>query len=676
MKLILKQVVIQNFMSIGNATIDFSDSGSILVRGIVQNSTASDSNGAGKSSIVESINWCLFDDTIKGISKDDIVNDKIGKDCFVRLTGTMDDKPFEITRYRKHKTEKNRIVFIYNEQDISDSTDTKTNASIERIFGMNFKDFQTNIIFSNDSMKFLELGDTARKEIFDSIVKSDLYEKCIDKTKEKLKALETEFNKLNIEKEKAISILDDGQKRIDSYTKLSDDFETQRVKKLFEIEQKIDSLNNELSAFTLENYEQSKQQLMIEKGQILTERDSLIDNNKTNELLSQITTLKDKISLYKTESYKIQANQIANQKDIDRIQSEITKNDEKIKSTQTSIDKNECPLCKQSIKNDIKHIEVEINTLKMENQNKTLSIATSNKSIVEQQAKLDEIVINAKAAQVEVKILEESLEVQKTTITNLTKSFDSRLDNISNQLMTLNEQNGKIELLKQKLKTENESKQKEFDAKNTYLSLIEQDKDTIRDNQRKLIETENAIYNLNIDKYKYWLNGFKKIKGLLISTITPIMNEKAADYSAILTNSEFTLSFITQKENKDGSFKDVFEVEISRKDGGSNYKALSSGEKRRVDLITIFVLDELKRMNCIHDINVRFYDEIFDGLDNMGSEKAINLLNDIAIDKEIYVISHKDDLKDLFGKSITIIKNNGISSILKENIPIEMKGKQ
>jgi DNA repair exonuclease SbcCD ATPase subunit len=141
------------------------------------------------------------------------------------------------------------------------------------------------------------------------------------------------------------------------------------------------------------------------------------------------------------------------------------------------------------------------------------------------------------------------------------------------------------------------------------------------------------------------------------------MNEKAAEYSNILTNGEFNIEFITQKKNKDDTIKEVFDVSVSRKNGGQKYESLSSGEKRRVDLIIVFVLDELKRVNCLHNINVRFYDEVFDTVDELGTEKIIGLLNVISEKKQIFVVTHRNNMKDLFKNSITILKKRGFSEL-------------
>ena len=63
--------------------------------------------------------------------------------------------------------------------------------------------------------------------------------------------------------------------------------------------------------------------------------------------------------------------------------------------------------------------------------------------------------------------------------------------------------------------------------------------------------------------------------------------------------------------------------------------------------------------------NIALYDECFDGLDIIGCENVITLLKDrLKTVGTIFVITHNENLKPLFEKSIKVVKENGVSKII------------
>ena len=85
MNIKFNKINIQNFLSIGEASIDFSNNGYTLVKGFNNNKDdLATSNGSGKSSLFEAICWCLTGETIRGI-KSDISNINTDDGAYVEL---------------------------------------------------------------------------------------------------------------------------------------------------------------------------------------------------------------------------------------------------------------------------------------------------------------------------------------------------------------------------------------------------------------------------------------------------------------------------------------------------------------------------------------------------------------------------------------------------------------
>lgn len=74
------------------------------------------------------------------------------------------------------------------------------------------------------------------------------------------------------------------------------------------------------------------------------------------------------------------------------------------------------------------------------------------------------------------------------------------------------------------------------------------------------------------------------------------------------------------------------------------YKASSQGERRRVDVALILALAEVGRAVQGRSRGTLFFDEVFDALDRRGVEQVIEVINELAIDRCVVVISHNPDL--------------------------------
>jgi DNA repair exonuclease SbcCD ATPase subunit len=56
-------------------------------------------------------------------------------------------------------------------------------------------------------------------------------------------------------------------------------------------------------------------------------------------------------------------------------------------------------------------------------------------------------------------------------------------------------------------------------------------------------------------------------------------------------------------------------------------------------------------------------DEPFDGMDAVSRSRAIELLNEIASAKQIFIIDHASETKSMFSRVVRVEKHNGISTV-------------
>jgi DNA repair exonuclease SbcCD ATPase subunit len=150
----------------------------------------------------------------------------------------------------------------------------------------------------------------------------------------------------------------------------------------------------------------------------------------------------------------------------------------------------------------------------------------------------------------------------------------------------------------------------------------------------------------------------------MLDYITPILNDRAKYYAELLTNGELMVSFSTKSTLKSGQEKDKFAIACQQAHGADSYKGSSAGERARADLVIAMALGDLAQFRTAKQLPWRFLDEPFESIDRSGTEAIVRLLNDQKTRyRTVFVVTHKPDFKELFSQQITIIKENGISTL-------------
>ena len=98
-------------------------------------------------------------------------------------------------------------------------------------------------------------------------------------------------------------------------------------------------------------------------------------------------------------------------------------------------------------------------------------------------------------------------------------------------------------------------------------------------------------------------------------------------------------------ERKSGGMSDAIGVTVLGFGGGLGYKAASGGERRRLDLAVTLALADVAAAAHGGRRGTLFADEAFDALDEAGIAAAARIVEELARDRCVVVISHSDDLK-------------------------------
>lgn len=165
MNLQFKHINIKEFLSVGEIDLDLQNRGPSLVRGINNYEPKLESNGSGKSSIFDSIIWCLTGYTTRNVSK--VSNENTDNGACVSLELSIDNHDYEITRCENPKT----LVITKDREDISGTTYTKSQSVLDSEFGWVNYDILISIIVLSQGLpgRFTSLKPRDRKSRLESL---------------------------------------------------------------------------------------------------------------------------------------------------------------------------------------------------------------------------------------------------------------------------------------------------------------------------------------------------------------------------------------------------------------------------------------------------------------------------------------------------------------------------
>jgi DNA repair exonuclease SbcCD ATPase subunit len=189
--------------------------------------------------------------------------------------------------------------------------------------------------------------------------------------------------------------------------------------------------------------------------------------------------------------------------------------------------------------------------------------------------------------------------------------------------------------------------------------------DRVEDNTNKIKETQSrldeSIREKNkLLKHKEVLDSASVllkdsgIKTKIIKQYIPKMNKLINKY---LASMDFFVNF-----ELDENFNETIK---SRHRDVFTYDSFSEGEKLRIDLALLFTWRAIAKMRNSASTNLLIMDEIFDSsLDASGTDEFLKIIETLAKDTNIFIISHKGDaLYEKFHSVVKFEKHNNFSRI-------------
>ena len=154
--------------------------------------------------------------------------------------------------------------------------------------------------------------------------------------------------------------------------------------------------------------------------------------------------------------------------------------------------------------------------------------------------------------------------------------------------------------------------------------------------------------------------GRQGVQAMLIETVIPRLEEEGNYLLGQMTDNRMHLKLETQRERRSGRGEPIETLEINVSDelGPRSYEMYSGGEAFRVNLALRIALSKVLALRMGAPLPTLFIDEGFGTQDGAGRERILDVISSIQHDfDKIIVITHLEDLKDMFPVRIEVLKN-------------------
>jgi DNA repair protein SbcC/Rad50 len=174
------------------------------------------------------------------------------------------------------------------------------------------------------------------------------------------------------------------------------------------------------------------------------------------------------------------------------------------------------------------------------------------------------------------------------------------------------------------------------------------------------LEEEQSIYQELASAF-----GRQGVQAMLIETVVPRLEEEANRLLGRMTDNRMHVKLETQRERSTGRGepRETLDINVSDELGPRSYEMYSGGEAFRVNLALRIALSRVLAQRMGAPLPTLFIDEGFGTQDAAGRERILDVISAIQEDfDKIIVITHLDDLKDMFPVRIEVHKDGNGST--------------
>ena len=708
--MLLQRLRLHNFLIFDEVDLDLRDVklASIIGQHVVDRRR---SNGSGKSALVESIYYALFDQT-RSKSKLGIV--RTGqKQCNVELEFRVGAHDIRVNRTRSSDGTSSAKIWV--DGRLAGDKIKTVNDVIEQRLGIDGDLFQLIYFFKqNDQFGFAEANPSDRKNVLAKVFKMDALAKCQELAKERRKDAEASV----LRAQGACEALRSRLSALPSYQQLQEQVLATSANLACALQIQHDyaeigditdqSLNDFGKSYDEFKLEADKDRIDIERlSAEITKHSNAIarlqastqsDTAQMQQLVQRIQTLEKK----QKESEDVGKLTL----EIRDIEFKITEINNAIAVSKAEIVRlgqskvhqvvgHECPTCGQFVGPDhaekflkqTQDAKTDHNRRIVELSQKSVSL---NKFLFDLKIRKDNALENTGLVG-QIKAAEETLKVYKSKLKEYKQQIDS-IDILRTQAIQqhseacsrssadfANNIKGRVDWLsgrfskllavhlsrKQEVSISNTSVL-QFQCNNAEKSLAEREKLTI---DVESAEDKVKRYESDLKVYEYLVEVFGKngIQAIVIENAIGII-ESFANEILRQMQTRFIVSLRTQKETKAGELRESLDVIVYDNGSEKPFENYSGGERTLINLALRLALSRV--IGSLHGVQMHslFLDEVLAPLDEVNREEAVKVVAFLARSfEQIFIISHTDEIKDIIDSCILIERHDEHSRIVLTN---------
>lgn len=634
----------EDFLALGKVSFNLADKGLILLQGENKDDPSANSNGAGKSSLVDLICWVLWGSTARGLSGDGVIREGAKKAvASLQIDDEDSGELWLVERTRKKNKETVQLMKCKGPgewEDHSLGTIKLTQAFIPKILGCSEEVFKAAVYCGQENLVDLPmLTDKVLKELIEEAAGVKILEQAYELARQRVrKVLDSLFDLQGAQeaqqRERAVFVdaLDrekhhsvrwehdnaDAIRNNENAWSVLDDQITETKNALVilaprftELDDKILILSNELHGFKAEQ-------------------------NKERELAKALTDAERARDLKAAELKRVLTDVQARKAELASIESQVGQ---------------PCPECGTEMTTD--HIEHAKSAAAGRICSAVSTVAASKGAWEALKAAAEA----TRAALDEHRAVMRDPSVVTAERDKLTKEREEIL-NTQKDLKRLLAEHTSITSRLEELRA----------AKNPHEPEIAKIMELIANGDKELLERGEEIdkhqKRLKNEELAVEVFSPKGVRAHILDEVTPYLNERTATYLGTLSDGAITATWNTLQVNAKGEVKERFAIDVTHAHGGKSFPALSGGEKRKVRLACALALQDLVASRAIKPIKFWCGDEIDQALDPSGLERLMMVLQEKAKERGTVVVISHSDLRDWISQTWTVVKEGGKSELV------------
>lgn len=576
--------------------------GLVLVKGQNDVSEASDSNGAGKSSlIVDAPSWILYGMTPTGLRGDEVACRFTKDQCIGSMTLEDENGIWTITRTRRPAT---LTVEGWDGEDMK-----ALQARIEQRLGRGFKTFKNTIVFGQGNFERFSQADQAEQiKMLDEIQGVD-FTKPLARADTWRKSLQAKVESI----QDSIRNDEDGMGRM-----------THTVSQLEQAQAQFDK-----------NQAEKVKELTGRKARLIRERDQihklLEDLNAQQEEVKNLRKLWDGIEEWRV---KTQESERAAGIVVAQVEREHGLLEAKKKKLETMLLGGNCPSCRATFTPEASKKVREAYKAELAEAEDAYNSAALDADEAQQKWKNDDTFYKKarKAWRYDTFDVSVINTLERQAGPEAVQRGEQEYKRLSRDIDAL------VKEIAQEKTREWEAAETLSDSRAALGAITTHLKESRIELQRSMTALKAAAY---------WVTAFgdRGIRSMLVDSVAGYLNDRLAYHLGKLAGGEVNVTVSALSMLKSGKTKEDLSITPTWAWGAAGVGLGSAGQDRRVDLALFAAMQDLAESRASRPFPMQVLDEPFDSIDQRGREAAVDWVMERKHEKgTIFLVTHSQEL--------------------------------